>query len=434
MEPRTTTFTRNVLTLLGGSALAQVVPLLVTPVLTRLYAPEAFGALALLMAIVNPVSLMACGRYELTVPLPREDDDARALVRFGLGVGLITGIVSLVVVLLARSPLAAVVPDGQLSDVLPYVPVLLASMALFQPLNHWLIRKSAFRAMSLNKVVQMALIALSSLAFGLVAWPMGLLVGYALGWAMNVLMVYLQARGNGFHLRPFDLGLMRREAARYRNFPLFNALPAVLHTAALSVPVFVLSARFGDAVTGQFNLSRQVVFLPSTFIAVSFAQVYMQRASATVGAGGRMLPGLLATARLLGLLALAICSVLLLAGPWLFGIVFGEPWMEAGRFARLLAIPIAAQFVVVPLAVSLPALGRIREYSVWQTVYFVAVLTFSMAGSLAPDGYLIGLAAVETLCYLALLAFILHAARHHDAHRTAERAAETPDDASGSPA
>ena len=42
-----TSFTRNMMTLLGGTATAQVIPWLAAPVLTRLYTPEQFGALAI---------------------------------------------------------------------------------------------------------------------------------------------------------------------------------------------------------------------------------------------------------------------------------------------------------------------------------------------------------------------------------------------------
>ena len=41
-------------------------------------------------------------------------------------------------------------------------------------------------------------------------------------------------------------------------------------------------------------------------------------------------------------------AVLLLAGPWLFGLVFGPTWTEAGDYARILAVAYLAQFVVNP--------------------------------------------------------------------------------------
>ncbi|MBK8338669.1 MAG: oligosaccharide flippase family protein [Flavobacteriales bacterium] len=408
-------FTRNMLTLLGGTAVAQAIPLLFTPLLTRLYTPEAFGMLAVLLAVVNPIGLLASGRYELTVPLPKEDGAARALVRVGLLVATCVFPIALLAAYLVSQYMDASADPSLLRNVLPYAPLLLFAMALFQPLNHWLIRREAFTAMSRNKVVQMATISFGSALLGWLAWPHGLLIGYLLGWMVNVLVAYYQAQRAGFHLLPLEAPVMRTEAIRYRAFPLVNALPAVLHTAALSVPVFTLTALAGDAITGQFNLSRQVVFLPSSFIAVAFAQVYMQRASRSASIGVPVLPDLMRALRSLSAIAALLAGVLLLAGPELFAFFFGSAWAEAGRFARILALPIALQFVVIPLAVVLPALGHIKRYSIWQGAYFFLVLLYSLLHPAIASTYLLGLSLIEVSCYGILLWLIVRAAHRHDA-------------------
>jgi O-antigen/teichoic acid export membrane protein len=412
------TYLRSVLTLLGGSALAQVLPLALTPLLTRWYPPEAFGALALLLAVVNPLSLFASGRYELTVPLPKEDGPAQALVRVGLVIALITSVLMGMITQVASGPLVHWAKDERVGEVLVFVPLLLLGMALFQPLNHWLIRRSAFRSMSVNKVVQMAVITLASLVFGGLGVAQGLMIGYVMGWGVNVVMVFIQARSHGFQLRPVDLAGMQREATRYRNFPMYNAFPAVVHTAALSIPVFLLSAIAGTETTGQFNLSRQVVFMPSTFIAVAFAQVYMQRAAQAVVSGTRVMPELKATLRILSVVAATLAAVLIIAGPGLFAWAFGAHWEEAGHYARILAIPIAVQFVVIPLTVVMPALGRIRTYSLWQVGYFLLVLGLCAVPFRSVEYYLWALAGVETACYTLLLFIILRATSAHDSLTT----------------
>lgn len=412
-------FTRNVVTLLSGTALAQLIPLLATPLLTRMYSPEQFGALAILLAVANPLSLLVCGRYDLTVVLPRDDERANLLARLALllavGVSLVLGSV----LWLFRAPLSSLI-GGEVALVpLLMAPVLFLLMGFFQPLNNWLIRKQAFRAMSVNKLVQTTGITLVSLALGWWAFQHGLLVGYVSGWLLYVLFGAMQVRWKGFRFRPLDVAAMREAAKAYRSFPLYNALPAVLNTATLSIPVFLITRIFDEQVTGQFNLCRQTIFLPVTFFATSFMQVYMQRASSSVSAGERVLPQLQRSIRLLGALALALVVVLMVGGPWLFALVFGAEWAEAGSYARILAVPIAMQFVVVPLTPLLPALGRIRAYSIWQMCYFGSVLALGLLPFVLPASYLMALAVVESLCFLGLGAFILRAAKQHDAQLAA---------------
>lgn len=408
-------FTRNVLTLLSGTAIAQLIPLLATPVLTRIYTPEQFGALAILLAVANPLSLLVCGRYDLTVVLPRDDERANVLARLALLLAMVVSLLLGGLLWSFREPLSGLMGGEVALTPVLLAPLLFLLMGFFQPLNNWLIRKQAFRAMSVNKMVQTTVITLVSLGLGWWAFEHGLMVGYVAGWALYVAFGAMQVRWKGFRFRPLQFAAMREAAMAYRSFPLYNALPAVMNTATLSIPVFLLTRVFDEQVTGQFNLCRQTIFLPVTFFATSFMQVYMQRASSTVAAGGAVLPSLRRSVQLLGGLALALVLVLLTAGPFLFGLVFGAQWTEAGTYARILALPIALQFVVVPLTPLLPALGHIRAYSIWQVLYFASVLLLGFVAFALPSDYLLALAAVESLCFLVLGLFILRSASRHDA-------------------
>jgi O-antigen/teichoic acid export membrane protein len=408
-------FTRNMLTLLSGTAIAQLIPLLATPVLTRIYTPEQFGALAILLAVANPLSLLVCGRYDLTVVLPRDDERANVLARLALLLAMVVSLLLGGLLWSFREPLSGLMGGEVALTPVLLAPLLFLLMGFFQPLNNWLIRKQAFRAMSVNKMVQTTGITLVSLGLGWWAFEHGLMVGYVAGWALYVAFGAMQVRWKGFRFRPLQFAAMREAAMAYRSFPLYNALPAVMNTATLSIPVFLLTRVFDEQVTGQFNLCRQTIFLPVTFFATSFMQVYMQRASSTVAEGGAVLPSLRRSVQLLGGLALALVLVLLTAGPFLFGLVFGAQWTEAGTYARILALPIALQFVVVPLTPLLPALGHIRAYSIWQVLYFASVLLLGFVAFALPSDYLLALAAVESLCFLVLGLFILRSASRHDA-------------------
>ena len=72
---RKTSFAGDVLKLVSGTTIAQLVGILITPVLTRLYAPEAFGTLALFTSITSILGVIACMRYELAIMLPESDEE-----------------------------------------------------------------------------------------------------------------------------------------------------------------------------------------------------------------------------------------------------------------------------------------------------------------------------------------------------------------------
>lgn len=412
-------FARNVLTLMGGTAVAQAIPLLASPLLARLYAPEQFGALAILLAVANPMSLLVCGRYEQTVVLPREEGTAAALARLGLVLAVLVSLVLGTVIWAFRSVWGAWLGGEAARVPLLLSPLLFLLMGFFQPMNNWLIRKQAFRAMGLNKLVQTSTITAASLLLGLLAARHGLLLGYIAGWAAYVAIGAWLGHYAGLRYGPLHLPELRRVARAYAHFPLYNAVPAVLNTATLSVPVFLLAKAFDGEVTGQFNLCRQTILVPVTFLASSYMQVYMQRASGTVNEAGPVLPGLLGGLKLLGLAAAGLVAVLVAAGPWLFGLVFGEAWSTAGAYARILAVPIALQLLVVPFTPLLPALGRIRAQSLWQVAYFAGVALIGLYPFAHATDYLTALAVVESACFIALGLLVLRSAKRHDAHLAA---------------
>jgi O-antigen/teichoic acid export membrane protein len=55
---------RASLTLVAGGALAQALPLLLGPLLTRLFSPADFGHYHLFAAVAANLAVVACARYE----------------------------------------------------------------------------------------------------------------------------------------------------------------------------------------------------------------------------------------------------------------------------------------------------------------------------------------------------------------------------------
>src|SRR5262245_43618883 len=62
-------FLRNVSIMLSGAAAGQMVSILLSPVLTRLYSPQQFGVLSVYSALLAILVVVASLRYELTIPM-----------------------------------------------------------------------------------------------------------------------------------------------------------------------------------------------------------------------------------------------------------------------------------------------------------------------------------------------------------------------------
>ena len=68
--------TKNILKLITGTAIAQLISILISPALTRIYTSEEFGEFTLVSSIFAMLALIAGGRYELAILLPKRKTEA----------------------------------------------------------------------------------------------------------------------------------------------------------------------------------------------------------------------------------------------------------------------------------------------------------------------------------------------------------------------
>ncbi len=73
-------FSKNTLTLMIGSALAQVIPIIISPILTRVYTPEEFGIFALYITFISIGASLVTAKYETAILLPKKEENAKYLV------------------------------------------------------------------------------------------------------------------------------------------------------------------------------------------------------------------------------------------------------------------------------------------------------------------------------------------------------------------
>jgi O-antigen/teichoic acid export membrane protein len=76
--------TKAVSTLLAGGALAQLLPLLLGPLIARLFTPEAMGLFTQFATVAATVAVAASLRYEQALPLAHDGDEARTLLALSL--------------------------------------------------------------------------------------------------------------------------------------------------------------------------------------------------------------------------------------------------------------------------------------------------------------------------------------------------------------
>lgn len=324
---------RAVLTMLSGTSLAQLVTILGTIPLARLYTPTDFGLFAIAQAIVTACVGLAALRYDVAVVLPEKDNSARVLLKLASRSIVIFSTVMAVVLLLASRLVGEQYGNQAFGVWLSVTAVVVCIMAQIANIQYWLTRKQRFDQIARNRVTaSLGMVVTQIILAPLVGGFQGLLIGMLLGQVVTYLILRLRVRGM-WQDDETDHPTMKSMAYRYRKMPLLNA-PNVAVDGLRNTGIAVLIGNIALGGLGQYSLAHRSISAPVYLINGAIAQVFLKR-MATTGPGG-MIPLLRALLLRIGAVSLPIFIVLYFISPELFPLIFGSQWREAGLLAQAL--------------------------------------------------------------------------------------------------
>lgn len=371
---------KGILVLAGGAALAQTIVFVISPVLTRMYSPADFGVLGVYTSFFSLALVIASFRYDLAVPLPDDDRTATLLVVLSL---LMTGVSSLVL-------LCIIFWVGDHVDLpimkrhLLLLPLTLAGAGVYQVLNAWAVRRKEFAAVARTRVSQSMGKVLVQVGLGAVAvGPVGLILGETVGYVGGTwVLAKLVWRNSRQHVLNMSCGELAKVAVRYRRFPLVSTWSALLNVGALQLPALLFASQFGAESAGSFSFSQRIIAAPMAVVGMAVGQVYVAEAarlsSHDPGAAFRLFQNSAKKLFLVGVVPIGLLGV---AAPFLFPLLFGPQWTEAGMFVQVLAPAFLGQFVVSPLSQTLNILERQDLQFIGDLVRFVTTLVgFAIVG------------------------------------------------------
>lgn len=375
---------RASLTLLAGGALAQALPLLLGPWLTRLFSPAEFGLYHLFAAVAANLGVVACARYEFALPLARDADEAQDLRALCLR-------------LLAGSTLLACVGAAAWAWAgagawVAWLPLAVAAAGGVSLATLWATREQRFRDLAVARVLQYGGAALAQAGAG---WAGAGVTGLILAPIAATLLATAWLR---LPLRwPHAQARWREVARRHREFPLLNTPHAFAGALQDTLALALVASWAGPAAAGFWGLALRYLKAPATLVGGAVSQALYPKLAAAGTAPTRASRA--ALRRVMGLLAaLALPWVVLLwlAAPPLFAWAFGEAWREGGELARALALYIGLHFVASPLAVvtlAWQAQAWALKLALIGQLGFIAALAAGLAwGGLAGAGWAVSLA------------------------------------------
>ncbi|MGD8189492.1 lipopolysaccharide biosynthesis protein [Brevibacillus ginsengisoli] len=367
-------FLQQVLILMTGTGLAQVLTVAIAPVLSRLYDPSSFGVFSLYSSLVSIFSVLACGRYEAAIVLPKREEEAGRLLLLSLLIPVGMASVLFCLLLLVGSEIMAVALPRELVSWFWFLPIHLIAIGFFQALNYWTTRTERYKRLSQAQISRSVTAGTTQVSIGaMYPGPLGLMGGQFLGQlvASSILTWQIWREQRNFWRQCWSWPDIRQIVRAYIRFPLYSAPQALLNALSQNVPAFFLTHAYGAAIVGWYALAHRLIDMPLTFLGQSLTQVYYQRASKAIHERQSLYHLLQKATWMLGLIGILPAIVILMFGSQLFSLFLGHAWGEAGHIAQWLVTWLFMGFLNSPAFVTAQVLGWQRALFVYELTLFV---------------------------------------------------------------
>lgn len=402
---------KNVLLLISGTTVAQAIPILIAPILTRLYSPADFGVLAVFMALTSIVGGIANGRYETAIILPEQEEDAINLGVVGACIALVVSFMFFLCTLLLQEQIVVLLDNKQIASWLYLFPISSLLIGISSILYQFNLRDKNYSNLTMSTVTRSITQSAVQLGIGLLKpGEFGLIIGQFLSYAAGNSVLLPRNRSRAYWRSVINVADMWRLAKRYADFPKFSIWATLSNTLSYNLINMIISGLFSVTSLGFYAIVNRVLGMPMTVVGEAIGQVFQRKARDEKTTPGGVNALFKRTLFRLTLLSLPLFALLYWWSEELFLFVFGEEWVIAGTYARLLIPLFFIRFISVPVMFILNLYEKQRVTLMWQVgllmqVILAAVLAKSFAVGI--ETFFMLLTSLLVLHYVILL-FILY--------------------------
>jgi len=399
-------FGRNVFALLTGTTISQLIPVIVSPLLTRIYSPEDFGIFAIYISLVTLLSVIAMGKYDLSIILPSKNTQAMNLLVLSFVLVILFFLTSLAIIHSFKEEIEGFFKMSALGEWLYIVPFSVLFIGLYNITHMWSNRDKKYHKMSNALILQSSSNASFNLLFGVLNFhSIGLIISNLIGYFFSV--YYLARKTVNFrNVRDaFNVKIMLELLIRYKGFPLHTMPQSFVSQGSIQLPIFFIGAFFSSATLGFYSLAYRILGMPLSIVSNSIGSVVYQKSSEMYGNNNYNLQKFITKLALLLLsisFTLGITIVYFLPG--LFAWVFGEQWIRAGEIAQILMIYFVFNFALSPFSKIYLVAKQNLFYLKWELFRFVSLAGFMVIyyqlGTINEDLFFLLFSAINLLLYV----------------------------------
>jgi O-antigen/teichoic acid export membrane protein len=363
-------FIRNSFNLTLGTSVSQGIPIILSPILSRLFTPQEFGLFAIISTITIIINVISTGKYETVIVIAKTRKEAINLVALSLILSFVISLFVLILFSLFSNVLINALHQPNIKYWIFLCPLISLLISVYTCYNEWCIRNSQFVILAYNKVVNSSSISLSNVFFGVFRTSGGLVLGEILGRTITAIFCIAEvARKKMFQFKDISILRMRILSKKYIDCPKFIMPGQFMNTFGGQAIILLIASFFGDTVVGYYSMTGIVLYVPSTIISTAVRDVFKQRATAEFNIKGNCVDIFKRITITITILSFFVFGILFFILPDLFSFAFGEKWRIAGEYARILCPMVFISFISESVFGIFIIAGKMKAVLFWQATY-----------------------------------------------------------------
>ncbi|MGZ1608376.1 oligosaccharide flippase family protein [Staphylococcus argenteus] len=330
-----------------SSGIAQIILIVTTPIITRLYSLAEFGEFTIFSNIAMILIPIINARYDLLIVNAKNDRIANILSQISFLISLV-----IILILIPVFMVSALLFPNFILDFI-FIIIMLFLVSLTNIFTNYLNKERKYKVLSLINVFRAASMALLQIIFGCLAFgSLGLIIGFSLSYIAGLTLGYRTFK------KHFNIVKDKEEAKEIflenKNQLVYSTPSILLNSLSFSVVVFFIGILYTNTEVGIYGMAIRVLGIPVTIISLGLSKIFMQQANDYYIEYGNFRNLLLKFSSALIIVSIILYVPLYLFSEELVNILLGKNWVDA-----IIVIKIVIPLFVVRLIVSTVSLSVI---------------------------------------------------------------------------
>lgn len=347
-----------------SSGIAQVILIITTPIITRLYSPTEFGEFTIFSNIAMILIPIINARYDLLIVNTKNDRSANILSQISFLISLL-----ILLILIPIFAISAWLYPNFILDFI-FIIIMLFLVSLTNIFTNYLNKERKYKVLSLINVFRAGSMALLQIIFGLLALgSLGLIIGFSLSYIAGITLGYKTFK------KHFNIVRVKEETKALflenKNQLVYSTPSILLNSLSFSVVVFFIGILYTNTEVGIYGMAIRVLGIPVTIISLGLSKIFMQQANDYYIEHGNFRNLLLKFSSILVIVSIILYVPLYLFSEELVNILLGHSWVDAITVIKIVIPLFVIRLIVSTVSLSVIVLQKQQLELILQALFLI---------------------------------------------------------------